>query len=202
MRRVRSALIRMQVRVKLEHDMTLRRTLRWRPLEGAGLEHCDIEDRGSAIHVRSTLIGERDGTDFGVTYEMELARDWTFRAVVIRRTDKAAFTLVSDGKGNWKDGESRALAELAGCIDVDISGTPFTNTLPMRRAKFEPGVPQRFDMAWIPLDTLKPFKDGQIYTWLGGDRWRYQAADGSFEAELTVDADRFVVHYPQLFERV
>ena len=64
------------------------------------------------------------------------------------------------------------------------------------------GAPQRFDMAWIPLDTFKPFKDGQIYTWRGGDRWRYQAADGSFEAELTVDADRLVVHYSQLFERV
>lgn len=202
MRGVRSALNRTRVRSKLEHDMSLRRTLRWRPLEGTGLEHFDIENRGSAIHVRSTLIGEREGTDFGVYYEMEIGPDWTFRSVVIRRTDGAAFTLVSDGKGNWKDGNGRALDELAGCIDVDISGTPFTNTLPMRRAKFEAGVPKRFDMAWIPLDTLKPFKDGQIYIWLGGDRWRYQAADRSFEADLAVDADRLVVHYSQLFERV
>ena len=86
--------------------------------------------------------------------------------------------------------------------NIDISGTPFTNTLPIRRNRdWVIGEPRRFNMAWVPLDTLEPFQDGQIYTPLGDNRWRYQAADGSFEAEILVDDDGLVVDYPGLFRR-
>ena len=77
-----------------------------------------------------------------------------------------------------------------------------TNTLPMRRVDWVVDQPQHFNMAWVALNTLNVHRDGQIYTWLGADRWRYQAADGSFEALLTVDGDGFVVSYEGLFERL
>lgn len=93
------------------------------------------------------------------------------------------------------------LPDLAGCIDIDLSGSAFTNTLPIRRHSFADRAPQRFEMAWIPLDTLDPFKDGQIYTRLDERRFRYQAADRSFERVLSVDEDGLVVSYPDLFER-
>jgi uncharacterized protein len=180
--------------------MSLRRTVRWRSLEVTGLEHLQVEEREATIAIESILISERDDK-FGVRYEMTLAPDWTFRTVTIHPVGSDTFTLSSDGEGNWI-ANGREVLELHGCIDVDMSGTPFTNTLPIRRNRWAVEEPQRFNMAWIPLDTLAPFKDGQIYTWLGGDRYRYQAADGSFEAILTVDADGIIVHYEGLFERL
>jgi hypothetical protein len=57
-------------------------------------------------------------------------------------------------------------------------------------------------MAWIPLDTLEPFVDQQIYTKLGPTSFRYQSADLSFERVIATDADGFVTFYPGLFERV
>ena len=50
-------------------------------------------------------------------------------------------------------------------------------------------------MAWVPLDSLEPFRDRQIYTRLDSTHYRYQAADGSFEQVLTVDGDGFVVEH-------
>jgi hypothetical protein len=151
--------------------------------------------------VRSTVIGAHAATEFGIFYEMSLDPSWTFRSVVIQRTDGATYSLLSDGKGNWRD-SAGARPDLAGCIDVDISGTPFTNTLPIRRVAMQPGVPVRLRMAWIPLDSLGPFVDEQVYTRRDDNHYHYQAADGSFEAELRVDADGLVDHYPTLFTRV
>ena len=90
---------------------------------------------------------------------------------------------------------------LEGCVDIDISGTPLTNSLPIRRVPFVTGAAQRFDMAFVPLDTLEPFRGAQIYTRLEATRFRYAAADGSFEQVLTVDDAGFVVDYPTLFAR-
>lgn len=175
--------------------------LRWQSLEGVGLEHCHVCETADGIAVRSSLVGEHDGFPFGAFYEIQLDPDWTFRALTLRRHDGRVMRLLSNGEGDWKlDG--RRAPGLEGCVDLDLSGTPFTNTLPMRRRGFEIGAPQRFDMAWIPLDTLEPFRDSQIYTQLDATHFRYEAADGTFTQVLTVDEHRFVVDYPTLFRRV
>ena len=57
-------------------------------------------------------------------------------------------------------------------------------------------------MAWVPLDTLEPFVDEQVYTRLGPTSFRYQSGDGSFERVIETDAEGFVTRYPGLFERV
>jgi hypothetical protein len=182
--------------------VSVRRTLRWAPVEGMGLEHLTIGEWDDAIRIRSTVIGDRDGPAYGIHYDMTLDPDWTFRSVVFQRTDGVMKVLSSDREGNWVDGFDQPLTELQGCIDIDFSATPFTNTLPIRRNHaWVNGEPKRFDMAWVPADTLEPFRDGQIYTPLGDGKWRYQAADGSFEAEITVDEDGLVLDYPGLFRR-
>ena len=43
--------------------------------------------------------------------------------------------------------------------------------------------------------------DRQIYTRLDEHRFRYEAADGSFTAEIAIDEDGFVTEYPGLFTR-
>jgi hypothetical protein len=175
--------------------------LRWQPLDGVGLEHCHVSETADGIAVRSALIGEHDGSAFGAFYEIQLDPDWTFRSLVLRRHDGRVLRLVSNGAGDWKIDGQRAPG-LEGCVDIDISGTPLTNTLPIRRAKYVTGEPQRFDMAWISLDTLESVRDGQIYTRLGDTRFRYQAADRSFTEVLTVDEHGFVLDYPTLFRRL
>jgi uncharacterized protein len=180
--------------------VALDRAIRWRPVQGTGLEHLYLGETDGGILARSVVIGEFDGVAFGARYEVRLDCDWTFRSLLLERTDGASLRLESDGRGTWiRNGTAMPL--LAGCIDIDIAATPFTNTLPIRRTRFEPGVPQLFRMAWIPLDSLEPIMDEQIYTKRDGTHFRYQAADGSFEAELILDADGLVVDYPGLFVR-
>jgi uncharacterized protein len=172
------------------------RMLRWMPVAGIGLEHLELTEQPGGITARSTVIGSFNDRDFGASYEMHLDSGWVFRSLRLDRSDGKSLTLESDGSGGWsRPGFER-------CVDIDIGVTPFTNTLPIHRTRFAPNVPQHFHMAWIPLDTLEPFVDEQIYTMRDKTHFHYAAADGSFEADLTVDADGLVLDYPGLYRRI
>jgi hypothetical protein len=43
--------------------------------------------------------------------------------------------LISDGRGKWTDASGNPLPALDGAIDMDLSVSPFTNTLPIRRLR-------------------------------------------------------------------
>lgn len=177
-------------------------TLRYRPLAWDGFEHLDIIPGSTGLAVRSLAIGAHDGRQYALRYELKLDTDWATRSVTIERLDGRRILLGSDGKGSWSDGAARPLPALAGAIDVDISGTPLTNTLPIRRLKWNNLEPRDLTMVYIRLDTLEVTTMRQRYTRLGPDQFRYQNVDSSFEAILEVDAEGFVVRYPGLFDRV
>lgn len=180
--------------------MPLELDLRWQALARPGLEHCHVSETADGIVVRSSLIGERDGFSFGAFYEIQLEANWTFRALTLRRHDGRVLRLLSNGVGDWKLDGQRAPA-LEGCVDIDISGTPFTNSLPIRRVRFLDHEPRRFDMVRIPLDTLEPFRDAQVYTRLDESHFRHAAADRSVTEVLEVDENGMVVDYPTSFRR-
>ncbi len=179
-------------------------TARWRPAEAEGLEHLDLRLEDGAIIVDSVVIGNRGGVPYGLRYRLVCGGDWVTRSLDITTTDGRSLNLRSDGEGEWTDGEGWPIAHLDGCIDVDLAGSPFTNTLPIRRAALlADGDAAEFRMAYVPFDTFKPVVDGQRYRCLEQDRlYRYDAADRSFTADLTVDEDGLVTDYPGLFIRV
>ncbi|GIE98183.1 putative glycolipid-binding domain-containing protein [Paractinoplanes rishiriensis] len=92
---------------------------------------------------------------------------------------------------------------LYGAFDVDLGGSPLTNTLPIRRLellKAEAGVSHRLNVAWVLLPSLEVVQADQIYTPLGDHRVRY--ASETFSADLTVDDEGFVTDYPGLARAV
>jgi len=181
--------------------MALRRSVRWRSLQHGGIEHLAIGEWPDAIVARSTVIGEASGRGFGLLYQVNLSPSWTGPLIQVQRTDGVILTLSTNGQGTWRDTHD-ARPDLSGCIDIDFEVTPFTNTLPIRRAPLAIGESRRIMVAYIPADTLEPRPDEQIYTRLDAHRYRFEEADGSFEAEITVDDDGLVVDYPGLFERM
>jgi hypothetical protein len=95
---------------------------------------------------------------------------------------------------------------LEGCEYVDISETPFTSTLPIRRLGLAPGERADIRGAYFDGGELLPWPEPQRYTCLEKDYrcglYRYLNLDGGFTADLPVDADGLVADYPGLFERV
>ncbi len=104
----------------------------------------------------------------------------------------------------WRvDGVERA--DLAGCIDIDIRATPFTNTLPIRRAVMQEDAPMRFRMAYIDIPSLAVSALDQEYVRLDPAspprRFLYRNLVSPFEAELSLDADGVVIDYPPVWRR-
>ncbi len=177
---------------------------RWQPVAAEGLEHLDLRPVDGGIAIESVLVGGRGGVPYGCRYVLRLASDWTVRSFDLETTDGRSLRLRADGEGRWTDGGGARIDALDGCIDIDLAGSPFTNTLPIRR---DPGLaagkPRRYRMAYVPFDTFRPTVDAQIYTALeAGRRYLYEAADRSLTAVLSVDEDGLVTDYPGLFARL
>lgn len=182
--------------------MTLARILRWRPLEGSGLEQARVRRWDDHIRIRGAVIGDAEGGPFSLFYEIALDTDWTFSSLLVQTDTGVMEALTRDKDGHWRDmREDRP--ELEGCVDIDLSGSPLTNTLPIRRiTDWTLGEKRRFEMAYVALPNLTVNRDGQVYTRIAQDRFLYESADGSFSAEIEVDGDGFVTRYPPLFERI
>ncbi|HEX5502042.1 MAG TPA: putative glycolipid-binding domain-containing protein, partial [Thermomicrobiales bacterium] len=108
--------------------------------------------------------------------------------------------------GHWTAADGATPPDLAGCLDVDIRVTPFTNTLPIRRLGLRPGESAELAVAYLALPALAVTRERQRYTCLAagpdGGLYRYESLPGGFRADLSVDADGLVLDYPGLFRRV
>jgi hypothetical protein len=115
--------------------------------------------------------------------------------------------LDSDGSGHWTTERGAvALEALDNCLGVDLSMTPFTNTLAIRHMALKPGESRDLQVVAIDVPELTVAPAPQRYTCLdlspSGGLYRYEALTGSFTCELRVDADGLVLDYPEAFRRV
>ncbi|MBE7184704.1 MAG: putative glycolipid-binding domain-containing protein [Methylobacterium mesophilicum] len=179
------------------------RTVRWEPADGQGLEHCTVEPFADRIEIRSTVIGDRGNRPYGVFYRIRCDLSWRVLDFSVSMADGLTLALSSPEPGRWLDAKGAPLLDFDGCLDIDLAGTPFTNTLPVRRLSLSPDQGRvELEMLYVPFDSFVPVRDGQRYTCLRDRLYRYEAADRSFSAELPVDGDGLVMDYPGLFRRV
>ena len=179
--------------------MTIRR---WIPELGAGLEHLVVHHHEGAVAAHGVVIGEDEGVRFGASYTIECDSAWHVRRAVVDVAGGAHLALVADGAGNWYDEAGAPLAALAGCIDIDLTASCFTNTLPLRRLANDLDRRRTIDVAWVAVPALSVVKAPQAYTRLDARRVLFESVGTGFQAELTVDADGFILHYPGLFQRI
>jgi uncharacterized protein len=139
------------------------------------------------------------GTPLDVRYQVEAGPDGLTRRVGLELDGGATRrVLLADGAGRWAWEGGPELAQVAGSLDVDLTVTPATNTLPIRRlAALEVGQAADLHMAWVQFPGLEVLASAQRYERMAPDRWRF-STDG-FEAELLVDPDGLVLDYGGLF---
>jgi hypothetical protein len=182
------------------------RTLLWQAADGIGLEHLLLTETDNGISVESSVIGIEEGTPFCVNYQIQCSSNYQVKTVNVRLSGGKSVNLSTDGAGNWFDTTNKQLTNLTGCIDVDITATPFTNTLPIRRMAWEVGQQREFLMTYFVIPTLDIYADPQRYTCLerhpNHNIFLFEALNTGFTAQIKVDADGYVVDYPELFKRV
>lgn len=185
----------------------MQRSVRWKTDEGDGLEYFSIHGIERGIVAEGVVIGPRSGnmaTDapFGCSYLVRCDEHWRVRQVEVRVVGGVHLLLRADGKGRWSGPGGAPLPLLDGCIDVDLTCTPFTNTLPIRRLGQALVARQEIRVAYITLPEASVMPSRQAYTALGGGRYRFDSLSDPFQADIVTDADGLVADYPGLFRRV
>lgn len=159
---------------------------------------------GNDFTVKGNITGEAKGTPVNVQYELQIDNNWTIQSVLIKVESDSLFTLFfkKDKQGNWLDANGKSLTDLNGCIDIDISLTPFTNTLPIKRLRLAEGKSEEIKVAYfnLPKPEFKPVR--QRYTNLGNNFYKYENLESGFTAVIETDNDGIVINYPGIWHRV
>jgi hypothetical protein len=177
---------------------------RWRDWLGQSIEHLVLNVSLDRIVADAAVIGTTDGQVFAARYKICCDSSWRVRNVLVNEIgSNRTVALVSDGVGNWNNGAGIVQSELANAIDVDISITPFTNTLPIRRLNLARGESHEILAVYIRLPNIAMTTDRQRYTCLEtGRRYLYESLDSDFTREIEFDAHGLLTNYPGLFRRV
>lgn len=179
------------------------RNIIWKGLQVDSLEFCRIHFH-ELITVKSSIVGCSDDVPFKVDYELEMSEDWIISNFSIRAwlgNVDHSFSLNHNGHGNWFN-NGKEWQHLEGCMDIDISLTPFTNSLPINRIKS--GLQEKTDIEVVYIDVLNfgMSKEVQHYQLLESNKYSFSNSDDSFSADIIVDELNLVKHYPTLFERL
>jgi hypothetical protein len=177
--------------------------LLWTGREYFSLENCFVESSPAGMEISSTIIGLHEGTIYKVEYSIKTNYEWEtlFLSISCRQNSQMqTIQLCSDGKGNWTD-NGKPIDQFKGCVDVDISLTPFTNTLPIRRLKLNDGESQIIKVIYCDLlkGDLRAVR--QKYTRLSSLSYHYENIPNDFESVIQIDDHGLVVDYPLLFKR-
>jgi len=177
---------------------------RWQDWSGTGLEHLVLKETPNEVVAEAAILAKVDDEEIAVRYRILCDSSWRVRKAEIARIgDDRSVELVSDGAGNWMDAVGVAQPQLRSAIDIDISVTPFTNTLPIRRLGLKRGQSSEILVVYIQLPSLIVATDRQRYTCLeDGRSYRYESVDSEFTRDIEVDARGLVVSNPGLFRRV
>lgn len=168
--------------------------VRWRTWDGSGTEITTItwENEGWTV---SGIVSEEK-----IQYVIRLTATWRVsQFLLFRDMEEPDLWLGTDGAGRWGEVNGAHRPELDGCTDIDLSCTPFTHSLPIRRLPLADGDSATVAVVAIDPETLEARKVEQRYTRVHQHQWRHETSH--FTTELEVDDFGVVVDYPDAWRR-
>jgi hypothetical protein len=199
-----------------------KRAVAWAKDDPFGVEFAEIALAPEHLTAEGVAIGTGP-IPYRLDYTLETAAGFvTSRLRVSSRGEGwlRSLDLSRDAAGTWSvtAGEEGDVdlaaaggdpATFACALDCDLSLSPVTNLMPvLRHGLLSSGGPVDLTMAWVSVPDLTVRADGQRYAFVRADEEyrviRYEATDGGFAADITLDRDGIVIDYPgiarQLFQ--
>lgn len=173
----------------------------WRRLDKPGHEMARLIEAPSGPSLEGTAIFVEDHQPCYLEYRIACDASWrTIAARVAGRLgDRAvAIDIRADRDRRWNVNQLEC-AQVHGCDDIDLSFSPATNLLPIRRVLLDVGQRASVRAAWLrfPACVLEPLE--QTYERTADSMYRYTAGGSAFVAVLEVNEIGFVTHYPGLW---
>ena len=179
------------------------RSIVWEWCDRPGLEHLLLEFGDDGSRADGIVVAGFEGALLRLRYTVECDAQWRFRRAAIEAESNGGSRrrriIERSHNDEWTvDGAVRP--DLAPCSDIDIMGTPFTNTMPIRRLALAPEEPVAVNVVYVRIPDLAISVAAQDYTRRGA-LFRYRSLGSGFTAELSVDADGIVIDYGTIWRR-
>jgi uncharacterized protein len=181
----------------------MQKNILWTGIEYHSIENCIVTITEGGADIKSSVIGCYNSVIYKLDYQITTNHLWetTFFMIKSQLNDFTQTTVHhSDGKGNWFE-NGQHIEKLKGCIDIDISLTPFTNTLPINRLKLSEKPNEQIQVLYVDILGQQTNPVHQKYTRLSHNEYKYENVPNDFESIISVDDFGLVVKYPKIFER-
>jgi hypothetical protein len=177
----------------------------WRRLDVPGHDAAVLVETRDGAELRGMAVFRDQGGPTALDYRVRCSAGWQTSEAHIRGWLSARpvqLSISRDDVGRWTL-DRVVCPAVAGCVDLDLSFTPATNLLPLRRLGLMVGDTAELRSAWLdwPAGTLAPLV--QRYTRHSTTTYGYEAdlpGGDRFVAELRVDPDGWVIDYPGLWQ--
>ncbi len=175
----------------------------WKGLLYHSLEYFNLIENEENYMVTSKIIGSFDNKAYFVNYQITIDKNWLVQNFTVEyevNGEKSNVTGLKHGN-NWTINDTDR-PEFLDFKYIDISLTPFTNTLPINNLNLSKGQSSEINVIYINIleDKIKPVK--QQYTHIGQSEYLYENIPKNFEARISIDDSGLVENYPGLFEKV
>jgi uncharacterized protein len=196
------------------------RAVAWVKDDPFGVEYAEIVVTAERLSAEGVAIGAAP-VPYRLDYSLETAGGYVTRRLRVRSRGEEwsrNLDLRRDGAGNWTvaaDEEGHVdlpppggdPATFAGALDCDLGLSPVTNLMPvLRGGLLADGGPLELTAAWVSVPDLGVRADGQRYTFLRAEAdrrlIRFEATDGTFAADITLDPQGIVIAYPGIARRL
>ncbi|WP_439489659.1 putative glycolipid-binding domain-containing protein [Algoriphagus sp.] len=179
------------------------KTIIWKGIFYNSLEYFQLFKIEETIIAKSRIIGTFQNNFYFIEYNLKIDKNWkifNFELELEVNNDTKKISGIKDNK-EWKingDIDPR----FRGFDFIDISLSPFTNTLPINSLQLNIGEEKEINVIYIDIleDYVKPVR--QKYRKNEETNFRYENIPNDFQADIEIDDQGLVIFYPSLFERV
>ena len=189
--------------------MTLNQTILWRRLDEPGHEFAQLFFEDAVWRLTGTAIfafGRQQRQPARVRpvrldYLVICDADWQTRSASVSGwvgDETIRVDLSVDESRRWRL-NGIEVPEVEGCVDIDLSFSPSTNMLPIRRLRLNIGDEVAAKAAWLRFPDFKLEPLDQSYRRISGASYRYESGAGKFVAQLSINEAGVVTGYPNLW---
>jgi hypothetical protein len=176
----------------------------WRRLDAAGHDMAWVERQQDGAQLHGMAVFRDEEAPCALRYCVTCDAGWRTTGARVDgwRGEHAVELLIRRlPDGSWRLND-RVCPAADGCIDLDLSFTPATNLLPLRRLGLDLGAAAEVRAAWLAWPEASLAMLPQRYLRRTADRYAYEAdvpGSGRFAAGLRVAAEGWVLDYGDLW---
>lgn len=174
----------------------------WQRLDRPGHDAAFLRREGDGWRLTGAAVFSHEHGAASLAYTVDVDRSWATMSGAVQGFvgDRAFAYQILRRPDAWRL-NGAVVAGLDALMDLDLSFTPATNALQLRRAG--PSIGQTVDLpaAWFDFDSATLSELPQTYQRLTATIYRYAAPSVGYEGLLEVASDGFITAYPNLWRR-